>query len=97
MLKKHKVKSFSSTAYYQQKSLDVDWFEEEDAYPANPEDGYGWEKLFSERMYRHFRVLNLDTKVARYHNIYGPWVHLMVVVKNLLSPLCRKNCSSKNQ
>ncbi|HXC78132.1 MAG TPA: NAD-dependent epimerase/dehydratase family protein, partial [Candidatus Acidoferrum sp.] len=46
---------------------------EEDAYPAMPEDGYGWEKLFSERMCRHFREdFELYTRVARYHNVYGP-------------------------
>lgn len=47
---------------------------EEDAYPATPENGYGWEKLFSERMACHFREdFGLATRVARYHNIYGPW------------------------
>ncbi|MGW3742112.1 NAD-dependent epimerase/dehydratase family protein [Streptomyces sp. NPDC005146] len=47
---------------------------EEDAYPAMPEDGYGWEKLFSERMARHFREdYGLATRTARYHNIYGPY------------------------
>ena len=46
---------------------------EEDAYPAMPEDGYGWEKLFSERMCRHFREdFGLQTRIARYHNVYGP-------------------------
>ncbi|MEJ0000645.1 MAG: NAD-dependent epimerase/dehydratase family protein [Verrucomicrobiota bacterium] len=46
---------------------------EEDAYPAMPEDGYGWEKLFSERMCRHFTEdFGLVTRVARYHNVYGP-------------------------
>jgi len=46
---------------------------EEDAYPAMPEDGYGWEKLFSERMCRHFREdYGLETRVARFHNVYGP-------------------------
>ena len=46
---------------------------EEDAYPAMPEDGYGWEKLFSERMARHFREdYGLATRAARYHNVYGP-------------------------
>ncbi len=46
---------------------------EEDAYPADPEDGYGWEKLFSERMCRHFSEdFGLETRVVRYHNIYGP-------------------------
>ncbi len=46
---------------------------ESDAYPADPEDGYGWEKLFSERMCRHFSEdFGLGTRVARYHNVYGP-------------------------
>ena len=46
---------------------------EEDAYPAMPEDGYGWEKLFSERMCRHFREdFELATRIGRYHNVYGP-------------------------
>jgi nucleoside-diphosphate-sugar epimerase len=45
---------------------------EEDAYPADPEDGYGWEKLFGERMCRHFHEdYGLATRVARYHNVYG--------------------------
>src|SRR6202007_71609 len=49
---------------------------EADAYPAMPEDGYGWEKLFSERMCRHFREdYGLQTRVARYHNVYGPFGH----------------------
>ena len=46
---------------------------ETDAYPAMPEDGYGWEKLFSERMCNHFyEDYGMDVKVARYHNVYGP-------------------------
>ena len=46
---------------------------ESDAYPAMPEDGYGWEKLFSERMCRHFHEdFGLETRIARYHNVYGP-------------------------
>jgi len=56
-----------------QVSADVIPLKEEDAYPAMPEDGYGWEKLFSERMCRHFREdFSLPTRVARYHNVYGP-------------------------
>ncbi|MCA9238767.1 MAG: NAD-dependent epimerase/dehydratase family protein [Planctomycetales bacterium] len=52
---------------------DVVPLKEEDAYPAMPEDGYGWEKLFSERMCRHFREdFGLTTRVARFHNVYGP-------------------------
>ncbi len=47
---------------------------ESDAYPALPEDGYGWEKLFSERMCRHFREdFGLVTRIARFHNVYGPF------------------------
>jgi len=56
-----------------QVSEDVVPLKEEDAYPAMPEDGYGWEKLFSERMCRHFREdYGLHTRVARFHNVYGP-------------------------
>ena len=56
-----------------QVSPDVTALSEEDAYPAMPEDGYGWEKLFGERMCRHFREdFGLTTRVARYHNVYGP-------------------------
>jgi nucleoside-diphosphate-sugar epimerase len=56
-----------------QTSADVTALKEEDAYPAMAEDGYGWEKLFSERMCRHFREdFGLVTRVARYHNVYGP-------------------------
>ena len=56
-----------------QRDPDVTALRESDAYPAEPEDGYGWEKLFSERMSRHFREdYGLPTRVARYHNVYGP-------------------------
>jgi nucleoside-diphosphate-sugar epimerase len=56
-----------------QTRVDVTALKESDAYPAEPEDGYGWEKLFSERMCRHFREdFGLETRVARYHNVYGP-------------------------
>jgi nucleoside-diphosphate-sugar epimerase len=56
-----------------QKNEDVIPLKEEDAYPALPEDGYGWEKLFTERMCRHFREdFGLQTRVARFHNVYGP-------------------------
>ncbi len=52
---------------------DVTALKESDAYPAMPEDGYGWEKLFSERMCRHYAEdFGLETRVARYHNVYGP-------------------------
>jgi nucleoside-diphosphate-sugar epimerase len=56
-----------------QTNEDVIALQEADAYPAMPEDGYGWEKLFSERMCRHFREdFGLTTRVARFHNVYGP-------------------------
>src|SRR5471032_2904438 len=58
---------------YRQREADVDALKESDAYPAMPEDGYGWEKLFSERMCRHFREdYGINTRIARYHNVYGP-------------------------
>ncbi len=68
---------FSSSACVynatKQTNPDVVALKEVDAYPAMPEDGYGWEKLFSERMCRHFREdYGLETRVARYHNVYGP-------------------------
>jgi len=77
--KHHKVQRFffaSSACVYaadKQTTTDVIPLKESDAYPAMPEDGYGWEKLFSERMCRHFRDnFNLDTRIVRYHNVYGP-------------------------
>ncbi len=68
---------FSSSACVyngdKQRDPNVTALKEEDAYPALPEDGYGWEKLFSERMCRHFREdFGIQTRVARYHNVYGP-------------------------
>ncbi|MCS3650102.1 nucleoside-diphosphate-sugar epimerase [Salinibacter ruber] len=68
--------SSSACVYNQelQSTADVEPLSEEDAYPALAEDGYGWEKLFSERMCRHFREdFGLTTRVARYHNVYGPF------------------------
>ncbi len=56
-----------------QRDINVTALKEADAYPAMPEDGYGWEKLFSERMCRHFREdFGTVTRVARFHNVYGP-------------------------
>jgi GDP-D-mannose 3', 5'-epimerase len=67
--------SSSACVYNADKQRDADnpGLREEDAYPAMPEDGYGWEKLFSERMCRHFREdYGMHTRVARFHNVYGP-------------------------
>lgn len=56
-----------------QTSANVPALKESDAYPAMPEDGYGWEKLFSERMCRHFSEdFGITTRIVRYHNVYGP-------------------------
>ena len=73
------VKQFfyaSSACVYngdKQTGSDNPGLKEADAYPAMPEDGYGWEKLFSERMCRHFREdYGIQTRYARYHNVYGP-------------------------
>jgi nucleoside-diphosphate-sugar epimerase len=58
---------------YRQQVADVTPLKEEDAYPADPEDGYGWEKLFSERQCRHYyEEYGLETRVVRFHNIFGP-------------------------
>ena len=58
---------------YLQKSPEVSPLKESDAYPADPEDGYGWEKLFTERQCRHYREdYGLSTYVVRFHNIFGP-------------------------
>ena len=58
---------------YLQESPDVTPLREEDAYPADAEDGYGWEKLFSERMCRHYtEEYGLETRIVRFHNIFGP-------------------------
>jgi len=65
----------SACVYAADKQTDpnITALKEADAYPAMPEDGYGWEKLFSERMCRHFREdFGVVTRMARYHNVYGP-------------------------
>ncbi|MBI3236569.1 MAG: NAD-dependent epimerase/dehydratase family protein [Chlamydiales bacterium] len=74
-----------------QTSAQVLPLKEEDAYPAMPEDGYGWEKLFSERMCRHFSEdYGLETKVARYHNVYGPLGTYEGGREKAPAALCRK-------
>ena len=58
---------------YKQKETDISPLKEEDAYPADAEDGYGWEKLYMERVCRHYTEdFGLDTRVVRFHNIFGP-------------------------
>jgi nucleoside-diphosphate-sugar epimerase len=75
----NKVKKFlfASTACvypsYNQNKPDVQGLIEGTEYPADPEDGYGWEKLFMERMCRHFTEdFGIETRIVRYHNVYGP-------------------------
>jgi len=69
---------------------------EGDAYPAMPEDGYGWEKLFSERMCRHFREdFGVQARVARYHNVYGPHGSYDGGREKAPSAICRKVIQAK--
>jgi nucleoside-diphosphate-sugar epimerase len=69
---------------------------EEDAYPAMPEDGYGWEKLFSERMCRHFEEdFGLQCRVARYHNVYGPLGTWTGGREKAPAAICRKVLEAK--
>jgi GDP-D-mannose 3',5'-epimerase len=75
---------------------DVTALKEEDAYPALPEDGYGWEKLFSERMCRHFSEdYGLETRVARYHNVYGPHGTWNGGREKAPAAICRKVAEAK--
>lgn len=74
-----------------QTNPDVTALKEADAYPAMPEDGYGWEKLFSERMARHFMEdYGLQTRVGRYHNVYGPIGSWIGGREKAPAALCRK-------
>jgi GDP-D-mannose 3',5'-epimerase len=69
---------------------------ESDAYPALPEDGYGWEKLFSERMCRHFREdFGMETRVARFHNVYGPHGTWFGGREKAPAAICRKVAVAK--
>jgi len=69
---------------------------ESDAYPAMPEDGYGWEKLFSERMCRHFwEDFGVDSRVVRFHNVYGPWGTYDGGREKAPAAICRKVIAAK--
>ncbi len=79
-----------------QTTPDVVALKEEDAYPALPEDGYGWEKLFSERMCRHFEEdFGLQCRVARYHNVYGPLGTWTGGREKAPAAICRKVIEAK--
>jgi GDP-D-mannose 3',5'-epimerase len=89
----------SSACVYNRSKQDKNYIsglKEEDAYPADPEDGYGWEKIFSERMCRHFKEdFNLDTRVVRYHNVYGPKGTFDGGREKAPAALCRKIINAK--
>ena len=90
--------SSSACAYNKTKQQDVfiDGLKENDAYPADPEDGYGWEKLFSERMCRHFMEdYGIEVRIARYHNIYGPYGTYDGGREKAPAALCRKIINAK--
>lgn len=98
----HKIQKYffsSSACVYnasKQKTVFIPGLKEEDAYPADPEDGYGWEKLFSERMCRHFTEdFGLETRVARYHNVYGPLGTYDGGREKAPAALCRKIIEAK--
>jgi GDP-D-mannose 3', 5'-epimerase len=99
---KHGAKRFfyaSSACVYngdKQKTFEAPSLKEEDAYPALAEDGYGWEKLFSERMCRHFREdFGIYTRVARFHNVYGPWGTWFGGREKAPAAICRKVIEAK--
>jgi nucleoside-diphosphate-sugar epimerase len=90
--------SSSACVYNAEKQKDADLvaLKEEDAYPALPEDGYGWEKLFSERMCRHFdEDFGLRCRVARYHNVYGPFGTYAGGREKAPAAICRKVIEAK--
>ncbi|MDC3030206.1 NAD-dependent epimerase/dehydratase family protein [Candidatus Pelagibacter sp.] len=98
----NKIKKYffsSSACVYnaeKQKNVFVPGLKESDAYPAEPEDGYGWEKLFSERMCRHFTEdFSLQTRVVRYHNVYGPFGTYGGGREKAPAALCRKIIEAK--
>ena len=79
-----------------QASAEVVPLKESDAYPAMPEDGYGWEKLFSERMCRNFEEdFGLEVRVARYHNVYGPEGLFAGGREKAPAAICRKVAKAK--
>lgn len=79
-----------------QRDPNVTALKESDAYPAEAEDGYGWEKLFTERMCRHFREeAGLETRIARYHNVYGPIGTFEGGREKAPAAICRKVAEAK--
>ena len=98
----NKIKKYffsSSACVYnasKQSKVFVEGLKESDSYPADPEDGYGWEKLFSERMCRHFyEDYGLETRVVRYHNIFGPFGTYDGGREKAPAAMCRKIINAK--
>ena len=92
--------SSSACAYNKtkQQNVFIEGLKETDAYPADPEDGYGWEKLFSERMCRHFMEdYGIEVRIARYHNIYGPFGTYDGGREKAPAALCRKIINAKKR
>jgi GDP-D-mannose 3',5'-epimerase len=82
---------------YLQKSADVTPLREQDAYPADAEDGYGWEKLYMERVCRHYQEdFGLDTRVVRFHNIFGPLGTYAGGREKSPAAICRKIALAKD-
>jgi len=101
---KHNVKrvfySSSACMYPEHNQLDPDNpnCEESSAYPANPDSEYGWEKLFSERLFLAFnRNYGLDVRVARFHNIFGPMGTWTGGKEKAPAAMCRKAAESKSE
>lgn len=86
---------FSSSACvypsYRQTEADVRALREEDAYPAEPDEGYGWEKLFTERLCQYYRHdYGLETRIARFHNVFGPFGTYEGGREKAPAAICRK-------
>jgi GDP-D-mannose 3',5'-epimerase len=82
---------------YKQKDPDITPLREEDAYPADAEDGYGWEKLYMERVCRHYTEdFGLDTRVVRFHNIFGPLGTYDGGREKSPAAICRKVAQAKD-
>jgi nucleoside-diphosphate-sugar epimerase len=83
-------------AHDKQTTTDIVALKEADAYPAMAEDGYGWEKLFSERMCRHFMEdYGIQVRVARFHNVYGPKGTYEGGREKAPAAICRKVIAAK--
>lgn len=95
---KRQVYTSSACIYpkYKQTSAEVTPLKEEDAYPAEPEDAYGWEKLITERLCMHYRQeFGLETRIVRFHNIFGPLGTWDGGREKAPAALCRKVATAK--